>query len=112
MSVEGVWKVEILSPNGWEGIGTAFLRKGRYLSASADHYAIGRYKKRGRTLKLDLHVTQHGKIRTLFGSKKKHLDLEVDGKIDKAGKIVGTSKSLGSRDFDHKVRLIRLGGLD
>ena len=112
MSVAGVWKVEILSPNGWEGLGTAFMRKGRYLSASADHYAIGRYKERGGNLRMDLRVTQHGNVRTFFGSKKKHLNIEMEGKIEKAGKIVGTSKALGVGNFDHKVRLIRLGALD
>ena len=69
MSVEGVWKVEMRGPHGWDPIATAFLSKGRYLAASADHYTIGSYKDGGGALKIKARTTQHGKVRTLFGSK-------------------------------------------
>ena len=44
MSVEGVWKIEMLGPYGWEAVSTAFVENGRYLGASQDHYTIGHYE--------------------------------------------------------------------
>ena len=44
MSVEGVWKVEVMGPHGWERIATALLKDGRYFGASADHYSTGSYE--------------------------------------------------------------------
>lgn len=112
MSVEGVWTVEMLSPYGWEQVATAFLQNGRYLGASADHYSIGSYMEDGETLKVEARITQHGKMRTVFGSKKKHVDSNIEGKIEKTDKIVGTASSSGGKNFDVRVRLTRLGGLD
>ena len=112
MSVEGIWKVELLSQDGWEPLSTAFLRKGRFHAASADHYTIGSYKERSGTLKLEARITQHGKIRTVFGSKKKHVDIQFEGTIKKADEIVGTSRSSGGKKFEASVRLTRLGRLD
>ena len=48
----------------------------------------------------------------MFGSKKKHVDTQIEGKIQKAGKIVGTACASGVEKFDLRVRLTRLGGLD
>ena len=112
MSVKGIWKLEMLSPYGWEQVATAFLRKGRYHAASADHYSIGSYKEDSGTLKLEARITQHGKIRTVFGSKKKQVDIQLEGKIKKADQIVGTAKPSGGANFDVSVRLTRLGRLD
>ena len=47
MSMNGIWKVEMLGPYGWESMSTAFLEDGRYLSSSQDHYAVGKYKLKG-----------------------------------------------------------------
>ena len=44
MSVEGIWKVEAMGPYGWEKVATAFLRAGRYLAASVEHYSTGAYE--------------------------------------------------------------------
>jgi len=112
MSVEGIWKVEMLSPYGWEQVATAFLRKGRYHAASADHYSIGSYKEGSGALKVEARITQHGKIRTVFGSKKKHVDIQLEGRIKKADEIVGTARPSGGEKFDVSMRLTRLGSLD
>ena len=112
MSVDGVWKVELLSPTGWESIGTAFLRNGRYLAGSANHYSIGSYEENGEKLNLDVRTTRHGETRTVFGSKEKHLNIQMEGRIEKADTIVGTATSSGSGNFDLNLRLIRLDGLD
>jgi len=112
MSVEGVWKVEILGPDGWEQLATAFLWKGRYHAASADHYSIGSYKEGGGTLKVEARITQHGKVRTAFGSKKEQVDIQIKGRIKKkADKIVGTARPSGGGKFNVQICLTRLGGL-
>lgn len=112
MSVEGVWTVEMLAPYGWEQVATAFLWNGRYLAASADHYSIGSYKEGDGTIEIEALTTQHGKIRTLFGSKKEHVDILMEGRIKKVDKIVGTARPSGGGKFDVNVRLTRLGGLN
>lgn len=112
MSVEGVWKVEMLGPYGWDQIATAFLLNGRYLAASADHYSIGSYKEAAGTLKVKARITQHGKIRTLFGGKKKHLDLKMEGRIEDADQIVGAAKHPGGENCPLNFRLTRLGEAD
>lgn len=43
MSVNGIWKVEMLGPYGWESVSTAFLEDGKYRAASEDHYTVGNY---------------------------------------------------------------------
>ena len=52
MSVEGVWKIEILGPYGWEAVSTAFVENNRYLGASQDHYTVGHYEVEGNTIQV------------------------------------------------------------
>ena len=113
MSVEGVWKVEMMGPYGWEKHGTAFLRDGRYLGASAAHYSTGSYEVDGEAFTGDFEVFQYGKVRAIFGSKKKHLNTRLEAKIKKEGKIVGKSHSIVSKKkFEVKMRLTRLGDIE
>lgn len=104
--------MEILGPNGWEAIATAFLRNGRYLAASADHYSIGSYEDDGQTLKAEVRIIQHGNVRTVFGSKKKYMDIQIEGEFQTADQIVGTSRSSGDEKIELAVRMTRLGELD
>ena len=108
MSVEGVWKVEMLGPYGWETISTAFLKDGRYLAAGADHYTSGSYKEKDDTFKVKALLTQHGKARTIFGGKKKHVDLCVEGRIKKSGKISAVAHPCDDAKFTVRLRLIQL----
>ena len=112
MSFEGVWQVEMMGPYGWEKIGTAFLRKGRYLGAGADHHSVGAYEEDGDNIKMQLKVTQHGKARTLFGESKKQVEAVIEGKLKKAGKITGIAHPADNQDFEVRVRLARLEKLD
>ena len=117
MSVNGVWKVEMLGPYGWESVATAFLQDGRYLAASADHYSIGSYEVEGDTFTADIWSSQPGKQRPVFGSKKKRVHMNIEARIKserpkKADKIVGSSLPSIGKNFDVRVRLIRLGDLE
>ena len=112
MKCEGVWKVEITTPYGWERIGTAFMQNGQYLAASANHYSIGTYKQDGEDVEISTVITQYGDYRTLFG-KKDMVNLHVKSrcKIDENG-IVGRSKAEGRKNSDILIRLTRLADLD
>jgi hypothetical protein len=107
----------MLGPYGWETIATAFLQEGRYLAASADHYTIGGYEVVGDTFIADLWATQPGKVRSVYGSKKKRVHISIEariksGRTKKADKIVGSSRPSVGKDFDVRVRLVRVGDLD
>jgi hypothetical protein len=68
MNVDGVWKIEILGPYGWEAVSTAFLEKGRYLAASQDHYTIGRYEISGDNIKVEAVMHAHSESQHSDGS--------------------------------------------
>lgn len=112
MSVEGVWKVEVLGPHGWERIATASLTDGRYFGASADHYSTGSYEFSDDSITWEAHVNQYGKVRSVYGSKKRHMNVRFEGTLKKEDKIVGRSQATDSKKFDLKTRLIRLGDID
>ena len=112
MSFEGVWQVEMLGPYGWEKIATAFLLNGQYLAAGADHHSVGSYEEDGEAIKAKIKVSQHDKTRTLFGESKKQVDIRIEGKLKKTGKIVGSGYPADDRSFEVKVRLTRLQKLD
>ena len=112
MNCEGVWKVEITTPYGWERIGTAFMQNGQYLAASANHYSIGRYSQDGEDVEITTAVTQYGDFRTVFG-REGQTNLHVTSKCRiEDNEIVGKSKAKGKQDYDILIRLTRLGDID
>jgi hypothetical protein len=112
MSVEGIWKVEMMGPYGWEKVSTALLKDGRFFGASVDHYSTGSYEFADNILTADLHLNQHGKVRAVYGTKKREMDTRLEGKLKKEGKIVGKSLAAGKKQFEVKIRLTRLGDID
>ena len=112
MKCEGVWKVEITTPYGWERVATAFMRNGEYLAASANHYSIGKYKQDGDNLEILADVVQYGDLRTVFGLKTSgKLQVKSKCKIGKT-EILGKSKARGKKKYDILIRLTRLDTLD
>ena len=81
MSVNGIWKIEMLGPYGWESVSTAFLEDGRYQASSQDHYAVGSYVLTGSQVKLTVTTYSHGQVRTMFGAREPQMDLSFDGEI-------------------------------
>jgi len=117
MNVEGVWKVQMLGPYGWETIANAFLQDGHYRAASAEHYTIGSYAVDGDEFTADLWAAQPGKVRSIYGSKKRRVHISIAARIkagrsNKADKITGSSLPSVGKNFDVRVRLIRVGDLD
>jgi hypothetical protein len=82
VSVDGIWKVEMLGPYGWESISTAFLENGRYLASSQDHYAVGRYAVDGNHVKMTTTTHSHGQMRTMFGVEDPQVELSFEGEIN------------------------------
>jgi hypothetical protein len=112
MNCEGIWKVEITTPYGWERIATAFMKNGEYLAASANHYSVGSYTQNGDDVEISTVVTQYGDFRTVF-EQNPIANLRVISvcKID-GDEIAGKSKPEGRENCDILVRLTRLAGLD
>ena len=81
MNVDGIWKIEFLQSYGWEAVSTAFLEKGRYLSASQDHYTIGRYEVSGNNIKVIATIYLHGEV---LDTSESHLERQIgfDGQIN------------------------------
>lgn len=112
MSVEGIWKVEMKCPFGLGALETAFLKNGRYLAASADHYSTGIYEVDGDTFTADIQIVQYGKVRKILGSKTPQFSHRLEAKIRTDGKIVGKTDPSEGKKHKVKVRLTRLGDLD
>lgn len=110
MSVDGIWKVEMLGPYGWESISTAFLEGGRYLASSQDHYAIGSYEVNGKQIKVQVVNYSHGEVRTMFGARNPQVELSFDGKIND-DQIIGQAEDQQSK-YSITFRATRLGNLD
>ena len=112
MSFEGVWKVEMMGPYGWENVATAFMQQGKYFGAGLDHHTLGVYEEDGENIKIQSQVTQHGKARTVLGETKKRFDTQFEGELKKPGKIIGVSHPTDNRSFAIKVRMKQLAELE
>lgn len=112
MSLEGVWKVEMLGPYGWENISTAFMVNGKYLSAGSEHHSVGGYEEDGEQVRIWAQTTQDGEVRTIFGETRKLLDIRIEARQEKPGEIAGSVYPADNPDFDVRVRLTRLENLN
>ena len=110
MSVNGIWKVEMLGPYGWESMSTAFLEDGRYLASSQDHYAVGRYKLKGNQIKVTATSHSHGKVRTMFGTRNPQMKLSFEGAVS-GDQISGQAEDKQEK-YSISFRANRLADLD
>ena len=79
--VEGLWKVELGGPYGWETMSTAFLEGGKYRAVSKEHFTVGTDEGDGEDIQVHAIVVQHGKRRTAFGTTGP-IGLPFNGKTD------------------------------
>ena len=110
MSMNGIWKVEMLGPYGWESMSTAFLEDGRYLSSSQDHYAVGKYKLKGKQIKVTAEMHSHGKVRTMFGTRNPLMMLSFEGAVS-GDQISGQAENKKEK-YSISFRATRLADLD
>jgi hypothetical protein len=109
MSVNGIWKVEMLGPYGWESVATAFLEDGTYRGASENHYTVGNYEVSGNRIEISTAGVQHGEARVVFGKKEKNLDLKLEGEID--GDVITGQARDDKSAYQITVRITRLADL-
>jgi len=109
MSTNGIWKVEMLGPYGWEPVATAFLEDGKYRGASENHYTVGNYEVSDNRIEVSTAGVQHGEARTVFGKKEKNLDLKLEGEID--GDIITGQARDDKSAYQISFRLTRLADL-
>ena len=109
MSLNGVWKIEMLGPYGWEAMSTAFLEDGTYKGGARNHYSLGEYSISGDKVSLSIRYVTHGKARTMFGKKAKDMNLKFDGDI-KGELINGRAREDGS-EYSVTFRATRLADL-
>ena len=109
MSINGIWKVEMLGPYGWESVATAFLENGVYRSGSDNHYTIGTYTVSDNRIEIIASGVQYGKARTVFGKQEKNLELKLEGEID--GDVIAGQARDDSSAYQVSVRITRLSDL-
>ena len=109
MKVDGIWKVEMLGPYGWEAVSTAFLENGRYLGASQDHYTIGRFQVCKDTIKVEAVMRPHSQAQNPSGGSEPPRKFGFEGQIGD-GHISGqVDESEGQQSMT--VRGTRLGDI-
>ena len=109
MSVNGIWKIEMLGAYGWEVVATAFLEDGELKAASQDHYTVGSYDISDNKIKMVMAMISHGGARTLFGDNKEERNLSFEGEVD-GDEIAGQARDDQSKYYI-TFRAIRLADL-
>ncbi len=106
--IEGVYKVEMLGPYGWEHFSTAFIRDGEFHSGSAEHFTAGRYEVDGDRFAMEGNLTQYTEHRPIFGQNDvRALPIEFEGTIDN-GIIDGNARAVDNARYSVRFRLDRL----
>ncbi len=81
-NIDGIYKVDLLGPFGWENFSTAFIHDGEFRSASAEHFTAGTYAVEDHGFEMEGNLTQHVDHRPLFGRKDiKGLPIKFSGRI-------------------------------
>ena len=107
-NIDGIYQVDMLGPYGWERFSTAFINRGEFRSASAEHFTAGACKVDGEGFTMDGNLTQFVDHRPLFGAKKiDGLPIEFRGTI--AGDVIdGEASPVEDKKYRLRFRLNRL----
>jgi len=111
MSLEGIWKIEMLGPYGWEAVSSAFLEDGRYLAASQDHYATGSYEVTGNNVQVTALMHSHGQVRTMFGANAPQVELSFGGELNDSGDQISGQAEDKQAKYSVSFRATRLADL-
>jgi hypothetical protein len=98
MSLNGIWSCALGGTDGWEPIGTLFLRDGHIQGCGRNHYTLGTYKAEGDGAVFNIELNQFGKKRTLFGQKSEQLCVVVKAKRD-GDKMIGEATLPGHAKY-------------
>ncbi len=81
MSADGVWRIEQLSSEDWESVGTAFLENGRYLRGGVDAYTVGRYELDGDQITITATTTRLGGVGAVYGRNSGEIQITLKGEV-------------------------------
>lgn len=81
MSVDGVWKIEHITVDGWESAGVAFFENGRYLRGGSDAYTVGRYELDGDRITITATTTRFGSDSPVYGVKSGVIEITLKGEV-------------------------------
>ncbi len=109
MSLNGIWKFEILGVYDWEPVSTAFMQDGRYWAGSADHYTVGSYEVVDGGISAEVTAVMHGRATTLFGKTSSRFQMRFKGEASN-GEIKGTASDAEGK-FVVQFRATRLADL-
>jgi hypothetical protein len=110
--IEGIYKVEMLGPYGWERFSTAFIQDGHYRGASAEHFSIGSYRVEGDNFDMVGNVTQYSENRSIFGKKGLgKLQIKFKGKVEN-DVIAGEASAVTDRKYTLSFRFNKLSALN
>lgn len=111
-NIEGIYKVEMLGPYGWERFSTAFIKDGQYRGASAEHFSVGTYRVEEDNFEMTGNVTQYFEHRSIFGEKDlKQLQIKFKGTIED-DVIEGEASAVTDRKYALNFRFNKLSGLN
>jgi hypothetical protein len=92
MAIEGIWRIEMQGPYGWEATATAFIQDGIYRGASAVHYTVGTYTVDGNRVLATATMTTHGQpLRAMFGRKDTSFSITYEGELHGDDRLVGSA---------------------
>ena len=80
MSLDGVWKIEMLGVYGWEAWATAFLEDGLYRAGGADHYATGTFVQHDDSVMVSTEMVVYDPHRTMFGKRDSEYQVRFEGR--------------------------------
>lgn len=82
-SIDGIYRVDMLGPYGWERFSTAFIHDGEFRSASSEHFTSGTYEIEDGGFHMQGNLTQYVDHRPLFGRTDVNgLPIKFSGRID------------------------------
>ena len=85
MSLDGVWKIEMLGLYGWEAWATAFMVSGQYRAGSADHYATGSYEQLDDSVVITAETVVYDQSRPMFGKRGSEYQVRFEGRLTEDG---------------------------
>mgnify|MGYP001828339221 CR=1 FL=1 len=81
-SIDGIYRVDMLGPYGWERFSTAFINNGTFRSASSEHFTSGTYEIEDGGFHMEGNLTQYVEYHPLFGRNEvEALPIEFNGRI-------------------------------
>lgn len=81
MSVDGIWRIEEASLEGWKPVGVAFFKSGQYLRGGNHAYTIGRYELDGNQISITATSTRFGSGPPVYGTKSGDIEITLTGEI-------------------------------